>query len=145
MLFSPEIQLKREFSGKRTLRGYEVTMNKYGKLLLSAYIMERIKNENSRKNSGLLKKYAKLALGAYIVKKLKSAKSENKEEMLETEELELSEEASKVKGHKHLATGAFAGASGILIGVIGALAGVAILYAAKKKMDERHKHQVAVK
>jgi len=122
-----------------------LNMNKYGKLLLAAYIMERIKNENSKKDTGLLKKYAKLALGAFIVKKLKSAKSDNKEEMLETEELELSEEGSKVKGHKHLATGAFAGASGILIGAIGALAGVTILYAAKKKMDKRHKYQVAVK
>jgi len=123
-----------------------LNMNKYGKLLLSAYVMKKMKKDVTKTDSSLLNKYAKLALLAFILEKLKSAKSEDKEALLETKEMELSEEeGSKVKGHKHIATGAFAGASGILIGAIGALAGVTILYAAKKKMDKRHKYQVAAK
>ncbi|MGB9928189.1 MAG: hypothetical protein ACPK85_07250 [Methanosarcina sp.] len=124
-----------------------LNVSKFGKLLLSAYLMDKIKKESSSKqNSGLLKKYAELALGAYILKKLKSAKSEDNEIVVETEEIETSEieGGSKVKGRKHVVTGAVAGASGIAIGAVGALAGIAILYVAKKQMDKRHKSKIAV-
>ena len=109
-------------------------------ILLSAYITHKIKKDDAKNDSDLLKKYAKLAFLAFILKKLKSAKSENKEKLRETKEIELGEieEGSKVKERKHIVTGA-------LVGVIGVLAGIMILFAAKKKMDKRHKYKVAVK
>lgn len=102
--------------------------------------MHKIKKEDAKNGSDLLKKYAKLAFWAYILKKLKSAKSENKEKLQKTKEIELGEieeGSSKVKERKHIVTGA-------LVGVIGVLAGITILFAAKKKMDKRHKYKVAV-
>ena len=47
-------------------------MKKYGKLLLSAYLMKKIKSGGSQKSKGTMHKYAKLALGTYLLKKLKS-------------------------------------------------------------------------
>ncbi|WP_231585722.1 MULTISPECIES: hypothetical protein [unclassified Methanosarcina] len=67
-------------------------MNRYGKLLLSAYIMKKINLGGSQKSRGLINKYGKLVLGAYLLEKLKSEKSEKEAvPKMELDEIKLNE------------------------------------------------------
>lgn len=113
-------------------------MNKYGKLLLSAYVMKKMKSGRSPGIKGIFRKYAKLALGAYLLKKLKSEKPEKKfeTEMEPEEEIKLSE---PVEGEAH--KGSLTEIGKIVLGV---LAGATILYALKKQAAKKSWHQVQV-
>jgi hypothetical protein len=67
-------------------------MKRYGKLLLSAYVMKKIKPGGPQKSGGIINKYGKLVLGAYILEKLMSEKSQKEvEPEIEPEELKLNE------------------------------------------------------
>jgi hypothetical protein len=103
-------------------------MRKYGKLLLSAYIMKKIKSGKSQK--GIVRKYAKLALGTLLLKKLNSIKFEK--EVKPVEEVELIETES--------------GASRMGIGkiIMGALAGATVIYAIKKYTAKKSGHKIEV-
>lgn len=110
-----------------------LNVSKFGKLLLSAYIMDRIKKGDSHRSSGLLKKYAELSLGAYILKKLKSEKSENVETVVETKEVELDEIEEETKSS--MGFGGF---------VMGLIAGATIIYVVNKQAAKKHGHTIAV-
>jgi len=105
-----------------------INMRKYGKLLLSAYIMKKIKSGKSQK--GIVRKYAKLALGALLLKKLNSIKFEK--EVKPVEEVELIETER--------------GASRMGIGkiIMGALAGATVIYAIKKYTAKKSGHKIEV-
>jgi hypothetical protein len=105
-------------------------MRKYGKLLLSAYIMKKIKSGKSQKGAGIVRKYAKLALGTLLLKKLNSIKFEK--EVKPVEEVELIETES--------------GASRMGIGkiIMGALAGATVIYAIKKYTAKKSGHKIEV-
>jgi hypothetical protein len=110
-------------------------MNKYGKLLLSAYIMKKMKSGRSPGIKGFFRQYAKIALGAYIAKKLKSEKPEKEfETEMEPEEVGKPAEVEAFEG------------SSAKIGkiVIGVLAGAAIVYALKKQAAKKSWHNVQV-
>ena len=104
-------------------------MRKYGKLLLSAYIMKKIKSGKSQKG-GIVRKYAKLALGTLLLKKLNSIKFEK--EVKPVEEVELIETER--------------GASRMGIGkiIMGALAGATVIYAIKKYTAKKSGHKIEV-
>ncbi len=107
-------------------------MKRYGKLLLSAYLMKKIKAGGSQKSKGTMHRYAKLALGAYLLKKLKSEKSHKKVEAEPEEEIE-SREAGK-------------GSSIMKFGkiILGVLAGATIIYAFKKHAAKKSGHKIEV-
>jgi hypothetical protein len=111
-------------------------MSKYGKLLLSAYIMKKMKSEGSPRSRGKMHKYAKLALGAYLLNKLKSGKTQ-KEVKVEPEEEIILSKAGKVE------TG---GGSSMKIGkiILGALAGATLIYTVKKHAAKRKGHKIEV-
>lgn len=116
-------------------------MSKYGKLVLSAYIMKKMKPGRYPGSEGILRKYAKLALGAYLLNKLKSEKPKKEievevepEEEIPEEEITLPVEAEK------------GGRSLMRIGEItlGVLAGAAIIYALKKHAAKKSGYRIDV-
>ncbi len=111
-------------------------MNKYGKLLLSAYIMKKMKSVRSPGRKGTLRKYAKLALGAYLLNKLKSRRLEKGIKAEEPEEMMLSET-------KEVETGK---GSSMRIGkiILGGLAGATLLYAVKRHAAKKRGHTIEV-
>jgi hypothetical protein len=88
-------------------------MKKFGKIMLSAYIMKQIKPGGSQKSRGL-NKYGKLVLGAYLLEKLKSEESKKesvpKMELEEVKSIETGGGSSKMKISKVL-MGMFVGAT----------------------------------
>jgi hypothetical protein len=113
-------------------------MEKYGKLLLSAYIMKKIKSDRSPGSKGILRKYAKLALGAYLLKKLKSGKPEKELELeMEPEEEIISSKPVEVEAGER---------SSMKIGkiVLGVLAGATLVYALKKLAAKTSWHEIQV-
>jgi hypothetical protein len=109
-------------------------MKKYGKLLLSAYIMKNIKSGGSPKSRGTLRKYIKLALGAYLLNRLKSGISHK--EVEPEEEMTLSE-AEGVETGK---------GSSMKIGkiILGALAGATLIYAVKRRAAKKRGYNIEV-
>ena len=113
-------------------------VNKYGKLLLSAYIMKKMKSVKSPGKKGILRKYAKLALGAYLLNKLRSERLEKEVEAeFEPGEIMLSEteEAEKGKGRPSMKMGKI---------ILGVLAGTTLLYAVKRHAAKKRKHRIEV-
>jgi len=111
-------------------------VNKYGKLLLSAYIMKRMKSGGSSGKRGILHKYAKLALGAYILNKLKSGKLEKEiKAELEPEEMISEEKIETGKGRPSMGIGKI---------IMGALAGATLIYAVKRHTAKKRAHKIAV-
>ncbi len=106
-------------------------MKRYGKLLLSAYLMKKIKAGGSQKSKGALHRYAKLALGAYLLNKLKSGKS-HKEVEVEPEEIKPSEAG---EGSSIMKFGKI---------ILGVLAGATIMYAFKKHAAKKAGHKLEV-
>ncbi|WP_440948825.1 hypothetical protein ACSAZL_09410 [Methanosarcina sp. T3] len=107
-------------------------MKRYGKLLLSAYIMKKIKPGGSQKSKGI-NKYGKLLLGAYLLEKLKSEKSEKEEiPKMELKEVQLKE------------TGG--GSSTMKIGkvIMGVIVGATAIYALKKYTAKKSGHKIEV-
>lgn len=97
-------------------------MKKYGKLLLSAYIMEKIKSGKSQKGGGMISKYSRLFLLGYILKKLSFKTIKSVESYKETEPVKVEfKKAGKGSGMKKL---------GKI--VLGALVGATAIYAFKK-------------
>jgi len=75
-------------------------MKRYGKLLMSAYVMKKIKPGGPQNSGGIINKYGKLVLGAYILEKLTSEKSQKESGLeIEPEEVKLDEagEGSSMK------------------------------------------------
>ena len=108
-------------------------MKRYGKLLLSAYILKKIKPGGSQKSGGLINKYGKLVLGAYLLEKLKSEKSEKEAvPKIELEEVKLNE------------TGG--GSSTMKLGkvVMGILVGATAIYALKKYSTKKNGSKIKV-
>ncbi|AKB28861.1 hypothetical protein MSSIT_2142 [Methanosarcina siciliae T4/M] len=107
-------------------------MKRYGELLLSAYIMKKLKPGGSQKSEGL-SKYGKLVLGAYLLEKLKVDTSK-KETIPKTE----------VKEVKLDETGG--GSSTMKLGkiVIGVLVGATAIYALKKYSAKKKGHEIKV-
>ena len=116
-------------------------ISKYGKLLLSAYIMKKIKSVRSPSSKGTLRKYAKLALGAYLLNKLKSGITQKEGEIEPEEEMVLGEPAEIEAGE----VGAGRGSS-MRVGkiILGALAGATLIYAVKKRAGKRRGHKIEV-
>ncbi|WP_292390059.1 hypothetical protein [Methanosarcina sp. UBA5] len=112
-------------------------MNKYGKLLLSAYIMKKMKSGRSPGRKGILRKYAKLALGAYLLNKLRSGRLEKEVEAeLEPEEMMLSEEEVETgKGRPSMRIGKI---------ILGGLAGATLIYAVKRRAAKKRGHKIDV-
>jgi hypothetical protein len=106
-------------------------MKKYGKLLLSAYIMEKIKSGKSQKGGGIISKYAKLALGAFLLKKLTSMKFEREVEPIEEAELSKAGKGSVIKK--------------LAIIITGVLVGATAIYAFKKYAAKKSGYKIAVK
>lgn len=82
------------FFGQENITGDArlLNMKRYGKLLLSAYVMEKIKPGGSQKSGGIINKYGKFVLGVYILEKLTSEKSQQEiKPEIESEELKLNE------------------------------------------------------
>jgi len=113
-------------------------MGKYGKLVLSAYVMKKMKSGGAPGSKGILRKYAKLALGAYLLSKLKSEKPEKEIEVeIEPEEEIIPSEPVEVeKGEGSL----------MRIGkiAIGELAGATIIYALKKQAAKKSGYRIEV-
>jgi hypothetical protein len=111
-----------------------LNMKKYGKLLLSAYIMEKIKSGKSQKGGGMISKYSKLFLLGYILKKLsfKTIKSVESYKEAEPEKVELNK-AGKGSGMKKL---------GKI--VLAALVGAIAIYAFKKYATKKSEYKIAV-
>lgn len=107
-------------------------MKRYGKLLLSAYLMKKIKAGGSQKSKGAMHRYAKLALGAYLLNKLKSGKSHTEIEVEPEEEIKLSEEG---EGSSIMKFGKI---------ILGVLAGATIMYAFKKHAAKKAGHKLEV-
>lgn len=106
-------------------------INKYGKLLLSAYVMKKMKSVKSPGKKGILRKYAKLALGAYLLNKLRSGGLEKEVEAeLEPEEILFGEadEAEKGRGRPLMTMGKI---------ILGVLAGATLLYAIKRRAAKK--------
>jgi len=113
-------------------------VNKYGKLLLSAYIMKKMKSVRTPGKKGILRKYAKLALGAYLLNKLRSGRLEKEVEAeLEPEEMMLSEaeKAEKGRGRPSMKMGKV---------ILGVLAGATLLYAVKRRAAKKKGHKIEV-
>lgn len=113
-------------------------VNKYGKLLLSAYIIKRMKSGGSPGKRGILHKYAKLALGAYLLNKLRSGRVEKEEEAeVEPEEMMLNEaeEVEKGMGRPSMR---------MVKMILGGLAGAVLLYSIKKRVAKKRGHRIAV-
>ena len=113
-------------------------MNKYGKLLLSAYIMKKMKSGGSPGSRGTLHKYVKLALGAYLLNKFKSGKSQKKVEVeVEPEEEILFTKAEEIEADK---------GPSMKVGkiVLGALAGATLVYAVKKHAAKKRGYKIEV-
>jgi hypothetical protein len=113
-------------------------MNKYGKLMLSAYIVKKMKSGRYPGSKGILRKYAKLALGAYLLNKLKSEKPEKEMEIeIEPEEEIIPSEPVEVKE---------GGRSLMRIGKItlGVLAGAAIIYALKNHAAKKSGYRIGI-
>jgi hypothetical protein len=116
-------------------------MKKYGKLLLSAYVMKKIKPGKSQKSKGFINKYGQLALGAYVLNKLKSEKAQKEIEIEPEKEIELT---GTDKGTSRMSTGkvlkgALAGAT-----IVGVLAGATALYSYKKYQAKKCVHKIQV-
>lgn len=120
-------------------------MSKYGKLVLSAYIVKKMKSGRSPGSKGILRKYAKLALGAYLLNKLKSEKSEKEMEVeIEPEEFGIEPEKEIIPSEPvEVKEG---GGSLMRIGKItlGVLAGAAIIYALKKQATKKSGYSIDV-
>ncbi|HHV24332.1 MAG TPA: hypothetical protein GXX65_07280 [Methanosarcina sp.] len=112
-----------------------LNMNKYGRLLLSAYIMKKVKLARSSRGRGTLSKYFKLALGAYLLSKLKSGKPQKEGEM-EPEEMIFNEPVEVEAGR----------GSSMKIGkiILGALAGATLIYAVKKRAVKKRGQKIKV-
>jgi len=108
-------------------------MKRYGKLLLSAYVMKKVKSGGPQKSGGLIKKYGKLVLGAYLLEKLKSGISEKEA----VPEMELEEVKSNETG---------GGSSMLKLGkvVMGMLAGATAIYALKKYSAKKNGYKIKV-
>lgn len=112
-------------------------MSKYGKLLLSAYIMKKIKSGGSPRGRGTMRKYIKLAVGAYLLNRLRSGKVEKEVEAeVKPEEMILSE-AGEVETGK---------GSSMKIGkiILGGLAGATLIYALKKSAAKKRGYNIEV-
>ncbi|WP_292372381.1 MULTISPECIES: hypothetical protein [unclassified Methanosarcina] len=107
-------------------------MRKYGKLLLSAYIMKRMKSGRSPRSRETMRKYAKLALGAYLLNRLRS---ERLEKEIEPEEMMLGEEEAE-KGKEP--------SMKIEKIILGGIVGATLLYAIKKLAEKKRGHQIEV-
>ena len=108
-----------------------LNMKRYVKLLLSAYLMKKIKTVGYQKGKGLMLKYAKLVLGTFLLNKFKSDKSHKKAEE-KPEEVEASEAG---EGSSLTKFGTI---------IIGVLAGVTIMYAVKKYAANNKGYQIEV-
>lgn len=114
-------------------------MNKYGKLLLSAYIMNKMKSGRAPGTRGIARKYIKLAIGAYLLNRLRAGILEKEvEPEVEPEEMMLSEAEEEVE------TGA--GRNSMRIGkiILGGLAGATLLYAVKRRAARNRGHKIEV-
>lgn len=109
-----------------------INMKRYGELLLSAYIMKKLKPGGSQKSKGL-SKYGKLVLGAYLLEKLK-ADTSKKEAVPKTEvkELKLDETG---RGSSKMKLGKI---------VMGVLIGAVAIYALKKYSAKKNGHKIKV-
>lgn len=122
-------------SGKEINQGGArlVNLKRCGELLLSAYIMKKIKPGKSQKSGGLINKYGKLVLGAYLLEKLKSEKSEKEAvPKIETKEVKLKE------------TGGGSTTMKISKVMIGVLVGVTAIYALKKYSAKKSGYNIKV-
>jgi len=109
-----------------------LNMKRYGAILLSAYIMKKIKPGGSQKSKGL-SKYGKLVLGAYLLEKLQTDKSEKEAvPKMELKEVKVNE------------TGG--GSSTMKLGkvVMGMLVGATAIYALKKYSAKKNGHKIEV-
>jgi hypothetical protein len=104
-------------------------MSKYGKLLLSAYLMKKIKSVESSKSRGTMRKYAKLAFGAYLLNKLKSGKTQKKVGAEVEPEEEITGKGSSMKIGKI---------------ILGGLVGATLIYALKKRVAKKRGHNINV-
>ncbi len=112
-------------------------VNKYGKLLLSAYIMNKLKSGGAPKGRGSMRKYIKLAAGAYLLNRLKSGRVEKEVGAeVEPEEMILGgvEEAKTGRGPS------------MRIGkiILGGLAGATLIYALKRHAAKKRRHNIEV-
>ncbi len=108
-------------------------MKRLGKLLLSTYIMKKIKPGKSQKSRGLINKYGKLVLGAYLLEKLKSEKSEKEAvPKMELEEVKLNETCG--------------GSSKMTISkvMMGILVGATVVYTLKKYSAKKSGYKIKV-
>ncbi|HEY3361876.1 MAG TPA: hypothetical protein VGK06_08665 [Methanosarcina sp.] len=113
-------------------------MRKYGKLLLSAYIMKKLKSGVAPKGRGTIRRYLKLAAGAYLLNKLKSVRVEKEvEAKVESEEEMILSEAKGVKTGK---------GSSMKIGkiILGGLVGATLIYALKKRAAKKRGYNINV-
>jgi hypothetical protein len=109
-------------------------MKKYGKLLLSAYITEKIRSGKSQKGVGIISKYSRLFLLGYILKKLSftTIKSVESYKEAEPEKVEFNK-VGKGSGMKKLG-------KIVLAAVVGAIA----IYAFKKYAIKKSEYKIAV-
>ena len=108
-------------------------MKKYGKLLLSAYVMKNIKPGRPLKSGGIINKYGKLVLGAYLLEKLKSEKSEKEAvPKMELEEVKLNE------------TGGGSSMKKLGKVVMGMLVGATAIYALNKYSTKKNGYKIKV-
>lgn len=110
-----------------------LNMKRYGKLLLSAYVMKKIKPGGPQKSGGIINKYGKLVLGAYILEKLTSEKSQ-KEVVpeIEPEEAKLDE------------TGEGSSMKKLCKMMMCMLVGATAIYAFKKHIAKKCGHKIEV-
>lgn len=117
-------------------------MRTYGKVLLSAYLVNKIKSVGSEKNKGLLK-YGKLVLGAYLLERLKSEKSQKEIEPETLVEQDASVESEAwAEPELNKSDKGYSMRFGKV--VMGALIGVTAMYALKKHSAKKSGHKVAV-
>lgn len=122
-----------------------LNIKSYGKLLLSAYLMNKVKPAGSKKKKGLVR-YGELALGAYLLEKLKSGKSNKEVEadiFIEPEKLEKPKQLVKSEGIK---LGESREGYSMKFGKIfmGAIIGATAVYALKKHAAKKNIHKIAV-
>jgi hypothetical protein len=119
-------------SGRENRGGSRLlNIKRYVKLLISAYLIKKIKTVGYQKGKGLMFKYAKLVLGTFILNKFKSDKSQKKAED-KSEEIEASDAD---EGSSITAFGTM---------VLGVLAGATILYAFRKYAADKREYQIEV-
>ncbi|KKG15225.1 hypothetical protein EO98_15535 [Methanosarcina sp. 2.H.T.1A.6] len=110
-----------------------LNMKRYGKLLLSAYVMKKIKPGGSQKNGGVLNKYGKLVLGAYILEKLTSEKSQKELGLeIESEGVKLDEAGEGSSMNKFCKI------------MMGMLIGATVIYAFKKHAAKKCGYKIKV-